>query len=125
MMLKNSKGFTLVEVIVVAVIVAVLAAVAIPLYLNYVNSSRSNAAANTGGAVATFCGSCANASGTLTPTLNAGGGGTLACASTSMGNTSMQIPADIVVTITTGTPNVVTAKHKDSPSTEAAKSYNY
>jgi len=39
--LKTSEGFTLVEVIVVAVIVAVLAAVAVPLYLNYVTSSRT------------------------------------------------------------------------------------
>jgi len=34
------KGFTLVEVIVVSVIVAVLAAVAVPLYMGYLNGTR-------------------------------------------------------------------------------------
>jgi type IV pilus assembly protein PilE len=43
-MLKNEKGFTLVEVVVVAVIVAVLAAVAIPSYFAYVRSARIDAA---------------------------------------------------------------------------------
>jgi prepilin-type N-terminal cleavage/methylation domain-containing protein len=43
---KNNKGFTLVEVIVVSVIVAVLAAVAIPLYIGYINDSAQNQANN-------------------------------------------------------------------------------
>ena len=37
---KHKKGFTLIEVIIIAVLVAVLAAVAIPTYLNYVNAQR-------------------------------------------------------------------------------------
>jgi len=55
-MVKNQKGFTLVEVIVVAVIVAVLAAVAIPLYNGYIKDSRKNVADNLGGTVASACG---------------------------------------------------------------------
>jgi prepilin-type N-terminal cleavage/methylation domain-containing protein len=39
-LVNGKKGFTLVEVIVVAVIVAVLAAVAIPLYMGYLDSTR-------------------------------------------------------------------------------------
>jgi type IV pilus assembly protein PilA len=46
---KNEQGFTLVEVIVVAVIVAVLAAVAIPLYNGYIRDSRTNVCQNTAG----------------------------------------------------------------------------
>lgn len=42
--LSSNKGFTLVEVIVVAVIVMVLAAVAIPLYQGYVRDARRSAA---------------------------------------------------------------------------------
>lgn len=43
---NKNKGFTLVEVIVVSVIVAVLAAVAIPLYIGYVDDARQSAANN-------------------------------------------------------------------------------
>jgi len=51
-MLKNKKGFTLVEVIVVAVIVAVLAAVAIPLYMGYIRDSRMNVCQNNAASIA-------------------------------------------------------------------------
>lgn len=46
------KGFTLIEVLVVAVIVAILAAVAIPAYNSYIQSSKENVARNTAGTVA-------------------------------------------------------------------------
>ena len=39
--LKNQKGFTLIEVLVVVIIVAILAAIAVPRYLRYVEKSRS------------------------------------------------------------------------------------
>ena len=55
-MLKNQKGFTLVEVIVVAVIVAVLAAVAIPLYMGYIRDSRIDVGNNVGGTLASAAG---------------------------------------------------------------------
>ena len=55
-MVKNQKGFTLVEVIVVAVIVAVLAAVAIPLYMGYIRDSRINVGNNVGGTLASASG---------------------------------------------------------------------
>ena len=53
---KNQKGFTLVEVIVVAVIVAVLAAVAIPLYMGYMRDSRVNVGNNIAGTIASAAG---------------------------------------------------------------------
>lgn len=46
------KGFTLIEVLVVAVIVAILAAVAIPAYNGYIQSSKEKVARNTAGTVA-------------------------------------------------------------------------
>jgi prepilin-type N-terminal cleavage/methylation domain-containing protein len=124
---KNRKGFTLVEVIVVAVIVAVLAAVAIPLYLGYVKDSRINSAANAAGSVATFCGACMSTSGTLTPAPNGGTvGGTLTCTSANNTITSIQIPTDIEITITPGDANhgTVTGRHVASDDTEF-KSFNY
>jgi prepilin-type N-terminal cleavage/methylation domain-containing protein len=51
-MVKNIKGFTLVEVIVVATIVALLAAVAIPLYMGYLRDSRIDVGNNVGGSLA-------------------------------------------------------------------------
>jgi len=50
--LTNNKGFTLVEVIVVAVIVLILAAVAIPLYNGYIDDSRMSVAENTAASMA-------------------------------------------------------------------------
>jgi len=55
-LLKNNKGFTLVEVIVVAVIVLILAAVAIPLYNGYVRDSREAVLENAAGATASAFG---------------------------------------------------------------------
>ena len=52
--LKKNKGFTLVEVIVVAVIVAVLALVAIQFYQGYINESRRNTAENLAASAAGF-----------------------------------------------------------------------
>ncbi|MDR2972994.1 MAG: prepilin-type N-terminal cleavage/methylation domain-containing protein [Bacteroidales bacterium] len=50
--IKNNKGFTLVEVIVVAVIVLILAAVAIPLYNGYIRDSRQSTVSNAAVAIA-------------------------------------------------------------------------
>lgn len=59
----NRKGFTLVEVVVVAVIVAVLAAVGIGVYIQYVDSARAGAVRNLAASLADFCGACRNGGG--------------------------------------------------------------
>ena len=46
-MMKNNRGFTLIEVMVAVVIVAILAAIAIPSYTEYVTKARRSAAKNT------------------------------------------------------------------------------
>jgi prepilin-type N-terminal cleavage/methylation domain-containing protein len=52
-MRRNQKGFTLMELMVVIVIVAILAAVAVPLYINYVKDARRTEAKAAIGALST------------------------------------------------------------------------
>jgi prepilin-type N-terminal cleavage/methylation domain-containing protein len=70
---KNEQGFTLVEVIVVAVIVAVLAAVAIPLYNGYIKDSRANVCQNNAASIASAytAAYAANQGGAVVTTANA------------------------------------------------------
>jgi type IV pilus assembly protein PilA len=114
---RSQKGFTLVEVIVVAIIVAALAAVAIPLYNSYVSTSRNNAAANAAGSVASFMGACMNQTGTVTPstiTTATPGPVTLVCkygTATPQDSTTIAVPAGITITVSniTRSPGTVTA----------------
>ncbi len=50
---RNEKGFTLMELMVVIVIVAILAAVAVPLYINYVKDAQRTDAKAAIGAIIT------------------------------------------------------------------------
>jgi prepilin-type N-terminal cleavage/methylation domain-containing protein len=49
--LKSSRGFTLIEVLVVVVIVAILAAISVPIYIQYVEGARASDAQATIGAI--------------------------------------------------------------------------
>jgi type IV pilus assembly protein PilA len=115
--LKKQQGFTLVEVIVVAIIVAALAAVAIPLYNGYVTSSRNNAAANAAGSVASFMGACINQGGSAADSVGSAeladgdeltGPATLTCLKDTSKVAAITIPKDVIITI---------SKAKESPGT--------
>jgi len=117
--LEDRKGFTLVEVIVVAVIVAVLAAVAIPLYVSYVNDSRVNQCDNVAGSVAHFCGACVNEGGTVADGAYAPGASITCSVNTSI----ILVPAEITVTVANGAPGVVSASHADGGASQ--NTYNF
>lgn len=99
----NNKGFTLVEVIVVAVIVAVLALVAIQLYTGYVREARINTAENLAAAAAGFLQSAYN-SGTdvdeITTTQFAATTGAKWTDTTGANDKIFQVPSNAKVTIT-------------------------
>ena len=114
--LKNQRGFTLVEVIVVAVIVAALAAVAIPMYTSYVDSSRTNAAANAAGSVAAFMGACLNQGGVVedAPTTETDGTpATVRClVNNNSDTTTVQLPQGIRIRVSSDDgPGQVIARH--------------
>lgn len=74
-LLKNQKGFTLVEVIVVAVIVAILAAVAIPLYNGYIKQTKTDMCTNAAGAAASYASAAYNFAGNIDPIVDPATGG--------------------------------------------------
>ena len=120
--LKCSRGFTLVEVIVVAVIVAVLATVAIPLYSGYVESAKLNTAENCAGTLANFIsagialGGFSGESGT-----QAYGENTTIAVSTNESDTSkFTIPSGISCGVDWDNGTVVC-----SSGTQASKGYNF
>ena len=113
-MVKNQKGFTLVEVIVVAVIVAVLAAVAIPLYNGYIHDSRVNVANNTAGSVASACAATKqqNAANIADLIDTYDGGETITLPGEDGVDNDIMVPMDFEVTITAG--NVTCQSTKDT-----------
>ncbi len=50
-LIKNRKGFTLIEILVVVVIIAILAAISVPIYIEYVRGARAADAQSQIGAI--------------------------------------------------------------------------
>ena len=102
----TKKGFTLIEVMIVAVIVAILSAVAIPAYNRYIERSSNNVATNTAGTIAASIGVAIteSAPGFVAISTHGIGGGVLQIAN----DISVMIPSEISVSYGGGT---VTASH--------------
>jgi prepilin-type N-terminal cleavage/methylation domain-containing protein len=129
----GTSGFTLIEVIVVAVIIAVLSAVAIPLYNGYIRDSRRNTAENVAGSAASFVGTYFSMNGNLDGiTVSGSTTGSLTdnlgdwiysvdgtksefVSSTSTDENRFVIPTDIQIRVTSdGTDHVVEGAHVKS-----------
>ena len=125
---KQQGGFTLVEVIVVAVIVAAMAAVAVPMFVAYVENARTNSAANAAGSVASFLGACRNTGGTpsrLGPAAvdSVPGPNVISCRTpSSPDSTTISVPAGITIKKKTAATSIV-AQHVDSETESNPYSY--
>ncbi|MDR2577512.1 MAG: prepilin-type N-terminal cleavage/methylation domain-containing protein [Chitinispirillales bacterium] len=120
--LKNNKGFTLVEVIVVAAIVLILAAVAIPMYMGYVRDSRQAAASNAAGSIATFMGTANQIGNTVawdlnTRTFSTGTAGQAGTLGTFTGATQVVVPNGFSVAITDGQVIITSCTHSEATAT--------
>ncbi len=124
---QSNKGFTLVEVIVVAVIVAVLAGVAIPLYINYVNDSRIASADSAAGSIATFFGAARNSEARLLAPARLGGRHVAGTIFTATNGSTVTIPAGVTVTVTGSFPagGTVVGAHTKAPAGSIYQSFNY
>lgn len=121
--LKNEKGFTLVEVIVVAVIVAVLALVSIQLYQGYVTEARKNTAENLAASAASYLQSLVNIHdtgfvSTLTNPLEAGNSWVAFAGDSSLTTNKVifTCPANAKITYTEGDSGTVKAEVGGTPS---------
>jgi prepilin-type N-terminal cleavage/methylation domain-containing protein len=95
---KNEKGFTLVEVIVVAVIVAVLAAVAIPLYMGYIRDSRIDVGNNIAGTINSAAGASTQQEVVFVPINGAGPVPVIFPNRDATTNNTIQVPAGYTIT---------------------------
>ncbi len=129
--IKDQKGFTLVEVIVVAVIVLVLAAVAIPLYNGYIEDSRTNVANNLAGSVASGFGAALQQGNTPANTwitaATASASGKISIPNADATNAAaniITIPKGYTVTLNTTT-MTVQASYTKGTKTFSSDTYNY
>jgi type IV pilus assembly protein PilA len=128
---RKQQGFTLVEVIVVAVIVAILAGVSVPLYLGYINNSRTNQATNAAGSAASFVNACRNGGHDVLVGAAAladgdlAAGATLTCddgvAENPEDDATITVPADVILTVAG---NAFTAAHSEGGEPSASFSFS-
>lgn len=73
--IKNAKGFTLIELMIVVAIIGILAAIALPAYQTYTDKARYSGVVAAGGAVKTAVEICAQTEGSIDATKCASGSG--------------------------------------------------
>ncbi|MDR3013021.1 MAG: prepilin-type N-terminal cleavage/methylation domain-containing protein [Chitinispirillales bacterium] len=119
---NNNKGFTLVEVIVVAVIVLILAAVAIPLYNGYIRDSRIASVSNAATAIASGLGAAVQTNsadwGPQTTNLAASGAAqNITITAGGAASNQILLPRDMTLAIGNGQVTVTHARATDAVAT--------
>jgi prepilin-type N-terminal cleavage/methylation domain-containing protein len=97
--IKNAKGFTLIELMIVVAIIGILAAIALPAYQNYTNKARFTALTNASGAAKTAVEVCSQVNTGVLTTCDSGAAGIPSIITAAVGVAGVSV-TDGVISVT-------------------------